>query len=365
MVNLFEAAVSQRLERLVFTSSETVYGASQRVYGDRPVRESDFCAPADHFFTYGVMKILNEFMAQKYVQKHGISMACARPPVVFGHGRKRGAVLWAEQFFSLPAIGKPVFLPFSAGNRDCWVYVEDCAEQLVRLALKPPLVLRLQFDRPCNSRGRPCGCRPPLAARCRDQVRRSHAIHPAGGRSGRQPPDRGDRVHSAADRIGRSRAHQRGPRRSVSAPAGMMLEGSMKRYRATVVGSFPRRTALADTMKRPSLPQSEIDDMIRLAVREQAGLGLETVTDGEGYRENMYYFYQKRLDGVSMEDMVLQSFGRLLCRLFRNRPRTRRNARRNSDSHSAALHRHLLSEIQYYFQRPGNGQRGRYSNIER
>jgi nucleoside-diphosphate-sugar epimerase len=139
MVNLFEAALQQRLQRLVFTSSETVYGASQRVYGDRPVNESDFCAPCGHFFTYGVMKILNEFMARKYVEKHGIGIACARPPVVFGHGRKRGAVLWAEQFFSLPAIGKPVRLPFPAETRDCWVYVDDCAEQLVRLALKPQL----------------------------------------------------------------------------------------------------------------------------------------------------------------------------------------------------------------------------------
>jgi nucleoside-diphosphate-sugar epimerase len=139
MVNLFEAAVNHRLERLIFTSSETVYGASQQVYGQRPVNECDYCAPGDHFFTYGVMKLLNEFMAGKYVQKHGVSIACARPPVVFGHGRKRGSVLWAEQFFSQPAIGKPVSLPFSANNRDCWVYVDDCAEQLVRLALKPRL----------------------------------------------------------------------------------------------------------------------------------------------------------------------------------------------------------------------------------
>jgi len=83
----------------------------------------------------------------------------------------------------------------------------------------------------------------------------------------------------------------------------------MKRYRTTVVGSFPRPVVVADTMKRPTMSAAEIDDMIRWAVGEQAGLGLETVTDGEGYRENMYYFYQKRLDGVSMEDMVLQSFG--------------------------------------------------------
>lgn len=83
----------------------------------------------------------------------------------------------------------------------------------------------------------------------------------------------------------------------------------MKPYRATVVGSFPRPTVVADTMKRPTVTQAEVDDMIRWAVCEQASLGLEMVTDGEGYRENMYYFYQKRLDGISMEDMVLQSFG--------------------------------------------------------
>jgi 5-methyltetrahydropteroyltriglutamate--homocysteine methyltransferase len=83
----------------------------------------------------------------------------------------------------------------------------------------------------------------------------------------------------------------------------------MKTYRATVVGSFPRPTQVQDTMKRPSLSQAEIDEMIRWAVGEQVSLGLETITDGEGYRENMYYFYQKRMDGVSMENMVQQSFG--------------------------------------------------------
>ena len=93
MVNMFEAAARHKLARLVFTSSETVYGASQKVYGDRPVVEDDYCGPNDHFFTYGVMKILDEFMAQKYVARHGVSIACTRPAVVFGHGRKRGSVL--------------------------------------------------------------------------------------------------------------------------------------------------------------------------------------------------------------------------------------------------------------------------------
>jgi len=139
MINLFEAAARQKLARLVFASSETYYGASQTPYGDRDVTEDDFAGPAEHFFTYGMMKVLNEFTAQKYVKKHGISLACARPPVVFGHGRKRGSVLWAEDFATLPALGQPVTLPFPARTRDCWIYVDDCAEQFVRLALQPQL----------------------------------------------------------------------------------------------------------------------------------------------------------------------------------------------------------------------------------
>jgi nucleoside-diphosphate-sugar epimerase len=139
MVNLFEAAVRHKLARVVFASSETVYGASQKVYGERAVNEDDFTSPAEHFFTYGMMKVLNEFMAQKYVAKHGISLACVRPPVVFGHGRKRGSVLWAEAFASNPAVGQVASLPFSANSRETWIYKDDCAEQMIRLALKPKL----------------------------------------------------------------------------------------------------------------------------------------------------------------------------------------------------------------------------------
>jgi nucleoside-diphosphate-sugar epimerase len=139
MTHMFEAAAHHGLARLVFTSSETVYGASQEPYGDRPVVEEDFCAPGGHFFTYGVMKLLNEFMAQKYIASRGVSIACTRPAVVFGHGRKRGAVLWAGEFASNPAVGEPVRLPFSSRARDTWIYKDDCAEQLVRLALAPKL----------------------------------------------------------------------------------------------------------------------------------------------------------------------------------------------------------------------------------
>ena len=139
MANLFEAVRQRGLRRLIFTSSETYYGANQNFFGDRDVTEDDFAPPTQHHYTYGMMKVLNEFMAQKYVAHHGLSLACVRPPVVFGHGRKRGSVLWADEFATKPALGEPVVLPFPATTRDSWIYVEDCAEQLIRLALAEKL----------------------------------------------------------------------------------------------------------------------------------------------------------------------------------------------------------------------------------
>ena len=81
------------------------------------------------------------------------------------------------------------------------------------------------------------------------------------------------------------------------------------RYRNTVVGSYPRPVQVADTMKKPSLSRAETDDMIRWAAKDQVDLGLDVITDGEAYRENMYYFYQRRVDGMSFENMPRLAFG--------------------------------------------------------
>ena len=137
--SIFDMVVKHNIRRLVFASSETVYGEKQSVYGQRAITEEDFTGINNHFFTYGVMKLLNEFMAEKYIKKHGCSIAYTRPSVVFGFGRQNTALNWAEEFASKPALGHAVDLPFSKNNRDNWIYVEDCAEQLVRLCLKDTL----------------------------------------------------------------------------------------------------------------------------------------------------------------------------------------------------------------------------------
>ena len=137
--SIFEMIVKYKIRRMVFASSETVYGANQSYFGNKAVKESDYAGIDNHYFTYGVMKLLNEFMAEKYIKKYGCSIAYTRPSVVFGYGRQNTAINWAEDFAAKPAIGEPVSLPFSKDNKDNWIYVDDCAEQLVRLTLKEKL----------------------------------------------------------------------------------------------------------------------------------------------------------------------------------------------------------------------------------
>jgi UDP-glucose 4-epimerase len=136
---IFEMIVKYKIRRLVFASSETVYGANQQFFGNKAVTEDDFSGINNHYFTYGVMKLLNEFMAEKYIKRHGCSIAYTRPSVVFGYGRQNTALNWAEDFAAKPALNKTANLPFSKNNKDNWIYVDDCAEQLVRLTLKDNL----------------------------------------------------------------------------------------------------------------------------------------------------------------------------------------------------------------------------------
>ena len=139
MTNLFQAVLDYKIKRMVFPSSQSVYGTTSKLFDDQPVKEDDYCGLQHQLFTYAVMKLLNEFMAQKYMALHNISIACTRPSVVFGYGRKRSSLMWAEEFATNPALGKSVHLPFPETNKDNYVYVEDCAEQFIELSLKEKL----------------------------------------------------------------------------------------------------------------------------------------------------------------------------------------------------------------------------------
>ena len=78
--------------------------------------------------------------------------------------------------------------------------------------------------------------------------------------------------------------------------------------RTTVVGSYPRKNRPKDTLRKPSVGSGEMIEMIRWAVKDQCDLGLDVITDGEAYRENMYWFYQLRLDGVNCQEKKYKQF---------------------------------------------------------
>ena len=85
-------------------------------------------------------------------------------------------------------------------------------------------------------------------------------------------------------------------------------------YTTTVTGSYPRKEVQKDTLRKPTVSEEESFEMIKWAVKEQSDLGLDIITDGEGYRENMYWFYQLRLDGVDAINKIRKDF--TLCLLY-------------------------------------------------
>ena len=141
--HVFSQASACGVERVLFQSSESVYGKTQDYYGDRPLAEEDFCSPRDHVLNYSLTKLLNEHLAAKYEARHGTAFISHRAPIVYGPGRKRGTTVWASDFASLPARGQPVTLPFPAEDFNCYIYVEDLAEQIYRLCTKASLSHRI------------------------------------------------------------------------------------------------------------------------------------------------------------------------------------------------------------------------------
>jgi nucleoside-diphosphate-sugar epimerase len=106
MCNVFEAARITGIKRVVYASSETVYGR-QEDYGEREVTEDDRLYTAGHFYAYA--KRMAEIVAEQYEQLYGIRPTALRPAIVSGHGGKDPYVVrWFSDIVSAPAVGRPL-----------------------------------------------------------------------------------------------------------------------------------------------------------------------------------------------------------------------------------------------------------------
>ncbi len=132
MCNAFEAARLMGVKRVIYASSETVYG-TQAMYGDREVTESDQTNPTH---SYAVCKLFAEIIASQYSQRYGMSFTGVRPTIGYGHGGRSPAQYWSDMP-SLVAVGKPFSMEGDGKGLSSLVAADDLG-QFARILIKAP-----------------------------------------------------------------------------------------------------------------------------------------------------------------------------------------------------------------------------------
>lgn len=129
-LNILEACRQYPVRHLIYASSSSVYGASNKV----PYKESD---NTDHPLSlYAATKKSNEALAHSYAHLFGIPCSGLRFFTVYGPwGRPdMSPVLFAKAI----AEGKPLKLFNHGQHRRDFTHVDDIIESMVRLLDKPP-----------------------------------------------------------------------------------------------------------------------------------------------------------------------------------------------------------------------------------
>jgi nucleoside-diphosphate-sugar epimerase len=132
MCNAFEAAKLMGVNRVVYASSETVYGP-QAMYGNREVTEEDQTNPTH---SYAVCKKYAEIMAADYSQQFGMKFTGLRPTIGYGHGGRSPAQYWSDMP-SMAAVGKPFSMDGDGKGLSSLVSADDVAE-FTRILIKAP-----------------------------------------------------------------------------------------------------------------------------------------------------------------------------------------------------------------------------------
>ncbi len=132
MSNAFEAAKIMGIKRVVYASSETVYGP-QAMYSMREVTEDDQTNPTH---SYAVCKLYAEIMAGQYQRLYGMSFTGLRPTIGYGHGGKSPAQYWSDMPSNC-AVGKPFSMEGDGKGLASLVSADDLAEFTRRLIKAP------------------------------------------------------------------------------------------------------------------------------------------------------------------------------------------------------------------------------------
>ena len=135
VTNLFEAARLARIQRVIFASTVGTFGY-QDGYGPEPITEET--EPRAPKSLYGLMKLLNNGMAERYAKTFGIEIIKVHSTAVIGPGN----TAFSRQMIQLPALGKPGFANWPSAAPRNIVGVTDIAQLYTKLALAD----RVKYD---------------------------------------------------------------------------------------------------------------------------------------------------------------------------------------------------------------------------
>lgn len=132
--NVFEAARIHGVRRVVWPSSQAVYGLAE-FYPDEPLNEDVFVHPTT---LYGACKLFNEHVARFYRRVHGLDNIGFRKSVVYGLGKSRRRDLSISHLLLENALlGRPLEMP-PVDYYANYIYVGDVVRAYLLAAQASP-----------------------------------------------------------------------------------------------------------------------------------------------------------------------------------------------------------------------------------
>ena len=125
MTNILEAARDLKIERIVYSSSASIYGQLKKAEGSL-VKEDDAVTIYPTYF-YRAAKTVSEWMGDFYKEKHGVDFVALRYASVYGPGLYRSIPLELKKGI----LGQSC-KPFLTRPLDDLIYVDDVADAVSR-----------------------------------------------------------------------------------------------------------------------------------------------------------------------------------------------------------------------------------------
>lgn len=128
VTNLFEAARLAHLDRVIFASTVGTFGY-QNGYGPEPINENT--EPRAPKSLYGLMKLLNNGLAERYAKTFAIQIVKVHSTAVIGPGN----TAFSRRMIQEPALGKPGYANWPSAAPRNIVGVTDIAQLYTKIAL--------------------------------------------------------------------------------------------------------------------------------------------------------------------------------------------------------------------------------------